>query len=228
MGARSRARDRDGEAEEGQLRLCAVSRARKPPDGLIRFVASPDGVVVPDLARRLPGRGIWVDATREAVRVAVRQKVFGRGLKQGVSVPTDLPDRIEQLMTRRLTEALSLAVKAGLAVAGFVKVEELIARRRAVVLLHASDAGADGVAKLNRHFKVLTGVDVDETAIVRELTSAEMSLAIGRPSVVHAAATEGGATRRLTEEARRLRRYRLGREPGAQSAPACEPNTGQA
>ena len=70
MRARTRVEERDGGAEEGPLRLCAVSRVHKPPEELIRFVAGPDGAIVPDLARRLPGRGVWVDATREAVDAA--------------------------------------------------------------------------------------------------------------------------------------------------------------
>ena len=82
--------DGEDEADNGPLRLCAVSRAPKPPEELIRFVAGPDGAIVPDLARRLPGRGVWVDATREAVAAAVRQKAFAKSLKRQVSVPADL------------------------------------------------------------------------------------------------------------------------------------------
>ena len=205
--------DLDSEADEGPLRLCAVTRARKPPEELVRFVAGPDGVIVPDLARRLPGRGVWVDATRETVAAAVRQKVFGRSLKQGVTIPADLVSLVERLMAKRLAEALALANKAGLVVAGFAKVEEMLTRRRAVVLLHAADAASDGVAKLDRQFKGLSEQGGADTEFIVELTGEEMSLAMGRPNVVHAAAVGGGATRRLIEEARRLRRFRLGDKP---------------
>ena len=165
------------------------------------------------MARRLPGRGVWVDATRQAIAAAVRQKVFAKSLKRQISVPADLPALVERLMARRLAEALSIANKAGLVVAGFAKVEERIAGERVAVLLHAADAATDGVEKLDRKFKALAGPDGDPGAIIRELTGAEMSLAMGRPNVIHAAAAEGGATRRLIEEARRIRRYRLGQEP---------------
>lgn len=195
---------------DGPVRLCAVSRAEKPTDDLIRFVLSPDGAIVPDLARRLPGRGVWVEATREAVATAARRNVFARSLKRPVSVPADLAAQVERLMTKRLTEALSLAKKAGLAISGFAKVEEQIERGRAAVLLHAADAAADGAAKLDRKFKALMGEETAEDATVRELTGAEMSLAMGLPNVVHAASSQGGASKRIVQEAKRLRRYRSG------------------
>src|ERR1700704_234923 len=119
MGARAEDLGCDGEADGGPLRQCAVSRAQKPPEELIRFVAGPDGAIVPDLARRLPGRGVWVDATREAVAAAVRKGVFTRSLKRQISIPSDLPATVERLMARRVADALSITNKAGLVVAGF-------------------------------------------------------------------------------------------------------------
>jgi predicted RNA-binding protein YlxR (DUF448 family) len=208
--------------------VCAVSRARRPPEELIRFVAGPDGRVVPDLARRLPGRGVWVEATRKAVAAAVRQKAFARSLKRQVTTPPDLPDLVERLMAKRLAEALSLANKAGLVVAGFAKVQDLIAQGRAVLLIHAAEAAGDGVRKLDGQLRALPDRDGARAEIVGELTGAEMSLAMGRPNVVHAAAAEGGATRRLLEEARRLGRYRRAEEPGVRPQPDSEPNTGRA
>ena len=195
---------------DGPVRLCAVSRTEKPAEEMIRFVLAPDGAIVPDLARRLPGRGVWVEATREAVATAVRRNVFARSLKRPVSVPGDLVDQIDRLMAKRLAEALSLAKKAGLAVSGFAKVEEQIERGRAAVLLHAADAAADGAAKLDRRFKALVGEQAARDATVRELAGAEMSLAMGLPNVVHAASSQGGASKRIVQEAKRLRRYRSG------------------
>jgi len=214
MGSRTAVEDADAEAaDNGPLRLCAVSRVQKPPEQLIRFVAGPDLVIVPDLARRLPGRGVWVEATREAVDAAVRRKVFARSLKKNVSVPSDLAALVERLLQKRLAEAVSIANKAGLLVAGFAKVEASIAAGRAVALIHAIDAAGEGVGKLDRKFKALLGPEAASATIVRELGGGELSLALGRPNVIHAAAAEGGASRRLIEEARRLRRYRLGSAP---------------
>lgn len=213
-GARTTAGDRQSEAGSDSLRLCAVSRAQRPPEDLIRFVLAPDGSIVPDLARRLPGRGVWVAATRETVAAAVRQKAFAKSLKQQVSMPDDLPGLVERLLVKRVGEALSLTNKAGLLVAGFAKIEGLVEQGRAAILIHASDAAADGVEKLNRKFKALVGSDGCENSILAELTSAELSLAIGRPNVVHAAASEGGASQRMLQEAVRLRRYRAGEGQG--------------
>jgi len=214
MGSRTAVEDADAEAaDNGPLRLCAVSRVQKPPEQLIRFVAGPDLVIVPDLARRLPGRGVWIEATREAVDVAVRRKVFARSLKKNVSVPSDLAALVERLLQKRLAEAVSIANKAGLLVAGFAKVEASIAAGRTVALIHAIDAAGEGVGKLDRKFKALLGPEAASATIVRELGGGELSLALGRPNVIHAAAAEGGASRRLIEEARRLRRYRLGSAP---------------
>ena len=213
-GARTTAGDRQSEAGSDSLRLCAVSRVHRPPEELIRFVLSPDGSIVPDLARRLPGRGVWVAATRETVAAAVHQKAFAKSLKQQVSTPDDLPGLVERLLVKRVGEALSLTNKAGLLVAGFAKIEGLVEQGRAAILIHASDAAADGVEKLNRKFKALVGSEGCENSILAELTSAELSLAIGRPNVVHAAASEGGASQRMLQEAVRLRRYRAGEGQG--------------
>src|SRR5258705_6170030 len=101
MGSRTAVEDAETD-DKGPLRLCAVSRVQKPPEDLIRFVAGPDLAIVPDLARRLPGRGVWVDATRGAVTEAVRRKVFAKSLKKNVSVSADLPDLVERLLGKRL------------------------------------------------------------------------------------------------------------------------------
>ena len=215
--------DRDSGRDGSPLRLCAVSRVHRPIDDLVRFVLGPDGMIVPDLARRLPGRGVWVDARLETVRAAVRQKVFARSLKQPVAVPDDLPGQIERLMAKRLAEAISIANKAGLLVAGFAKVDELIARGQAVLLIHAADGARDGAAKLDRKFKALLGPERAVDATVGDLTGPELDLAIGRSNVVHAAASEGGASRRILQEAGRLRRYRSGRSLGGSDS-----NTGRA
>ena len=180
MGSRTAVEDADAEAaDNGPLRLCAVSRVQKPPDQLIRFVAGPDLVIVPDLARRLPGRGVWIEATREAVDVAVRRKVFARSLKKNVSVPSDLAALVERLLQKRLAEAVSIANKAGLLVAGFAKVEASIAAGRTVALIHAIDAAGEGVGKLDRKFKALLGPEAASATIVRELGGGELSLALG-------------------------------------------------
>lgn len=200
------------------VRLCAVTRIRHPVENLIRFVPAPDGTIVPDLARRLPGRGVWVEARRDAVVAAVRRKAFARSLQRQVAVPDDLPDQVDRLMIRRLAEAVSLANKAGLLVTGFTRVEELIGEGKAVVLIHAADGAADGAEKLSRKFRAAQGAEQAGHAVITELTGVQLDLAIGRSNVVHAAASGGGAAHRIVHEAGRLRRYRPG-EPQRQEIP---------
>jgi len=198
------------EAADGALRLCAVTRQRRSPDELIRFVPAPDGSIVPDLLRRLPGRGVWVSATREAIEAAVKTKAFARSLKRDVTVWDDLAARVEHLIARRVAEAISLANKAGLVTCGFAKLEGEIAAGRISVLLHGSDAAADGRGKLDRRLFAVMKERQSEALVLECLTIEELSLAIGRPNVVHAGLRNGGATRRVVLEAERLRRYRSG------------------
>jgi len=205
----------DNGPDSGPLRLCAVSRSQRPVDDLIRFVLGPDGSIGPDLARRLPGRGVWVEARRDKVAAAVRGRAFARSLRRPVVVADDLPDQVERLMVKRLGEAISLARKAGLLVVGFAKVDELVARGKAVLLIHAADAGKDGAARLSRKFEALVGCQRATDATVIDLTGQQLDLAIGRSNVVHAAASAGGAGSRILQEAGRLRRYRSG-DPGEQ------------
>ena len=95
----------------------------------------------------------------------MRRKVFARSLQRQVAVPEDLPEQVERLMARRLAEAVSLANKAGLLVTGFAKVEELIAKGRAAVLVHAADAAADGAGKLSRKLVAVMGAERAREAV---------------------------------------------------------------
>lgn len=208
-------------------RTCALTRQPLTPDEGLRFVAAPDGGIVPDLGRRLPGRGVWLTNSRAAVAEAARKGAFQRSLKRPVKAPENLPELVEQLLVKRVVEALSLANKAGLVTTGFTKVEIAVQRGACAFLLHASDAAGDGVAKLDRKFAaVLAGSGAERAEngpkeftgeqlkqhVLDCLSSAELSLAMGRSNVVHAALARGGAATRFSREAERLRRYR---------APAC-------
>lgn len=195
-------------------RTCALSRERQPVDSLIRFVSAPDGTVLPDVVRKLPGRGVWISGDRASITEAARRNVFARGLKRRTIAPPDLADRVETLLVRRVIDALALANKAGLVVTGFTKVDAMLASGQAVALLHGNDASRDGADRLDRKLRAVSGRPDAADVIVTELTTDEMSLAIGRPNVVHASLGSGGATARLLEHAKRLRRFR---EPRARS-----------
>ena len=198
-------------------RLCAVTREVLDADELIRFVRAPDGQIVPDLERRLPGRGVWVKCHRETVEKAVNSKTFSKSLKQPSLADAGLPQRIDGLLLSRLTSTLALANKAGLVVAGFQQVESGLEKAEVRVLLHGSDAAPDGCHKLDRKFKAIQRDLVLTAPIVAILTITEMSLAIGRPNVVHAALISGGLSERFLREAERIARYRASSAVAGQS-----------
>jgi uncharacterized protein len=131
----------------GVERFCAATRTVKPVDDMIRFVLGPDGVT-PDLKRKLPGRGLWITASKSVLAEAVARKVFARGFKREVRIAPDLPELTERLLVRSALDALAIAGKAGYTVAGFAKVEAALTRDKVIALIHGSDARPDGVAKL--------------------------------------------------------------------------------
>jgi len=193
------------------MRMCAVSREVRPIDELIRFVVSPQGEVIPDLKRKLPGRGLWVAASRRTVAEAVRRHQFSKGFKRDVRVAATLPADTEALLVRSATEALAMAAKAGQVVSGFAKVEGLLEQGKAEALIHASDGAADGIRKLD----AIAGQrsrNIGESpvlAIVTVLTSAELDLALGRSNVIHAALLAGPASKTFLSRCQTLVRYRL-------------------
>ena len=213
-----RARPRRGEDGE---RRCALTREVCDPDHLIRFVVDPGGEIVPDLARRLPGRGVWVTADRASLAEATRINAFARSLKRAVRVDPALAERVDGLIEKRALEALALANKAGLVTIGFQKVEGLIEGGSALVLIQAHDASEGGREKLTRKFAAVARAKGLEPALVTSLSTEQLSLAMGRSNVVHAALIHGGAAQRFLAEAERLERYRSG------SAVSAEPKNAQ-
>jgi predicted RNA-binding protein YlxR (DUF448 family) len=200
-------------ARSATMRMCAVSREVRPIDELIRFVVSPSGEVVADLKRKLPGRGLWVSASREAVAEAVRRHQFSRGFKRDVRVAPSLPADTEALLVRSAVDALAIAAKAGQVIAGFSKVASSLEQPGGVVgaLIHASDGAADGIRKLDAILRQNAGFIVKrgEIPIVTALTSAELDLALGRPNVIHAALLAGPASRTFMSRSQLLVRYRM-------------------
>ena len=129
-------------------RMCVATRTVKPVADMIRFVIGPDGEAVPDLKSKLPGRGVWVTATHEALGDAIKRKALVRGFKQEVRLPADLVARTENLLERAVLDALAIASKAGLVATGFTRVETALAEGQVVAVLHAAEAAPDGVRKL--------------------------------------------------------------------------------
>jgi uncharacterized protein len=182
-------------------RLCIATRQVLPVDALVRFVVGPDGAVVPDLKRRLPGRGVWVTARRNAVAEAVRRRAFGRGFKAEVRVSPELPAELERLLEVSALNALSIAHKTGVVIQGFARVEAAVATAPLAALIRARDAGEEGGRKLAAAFSRRAGERADRVGqgrgtekIVEAFTSAQLDLALGRLNVVHAALLAGRAS----------------------------------
>ena len=192
-------------------RMCVATRRVRPIDELIRFVMSPDGDVVPDLKRKLPGRGLWVTATRGAVADAVKRNLFARGFKRNVKARPDLAADTERLLVRGVLDALAIAAKAREVVSGFGKVEDALAQREAVALLHASDGAADGIRKLDAVVRQNARSEAESAAfpIITVLSSVELDLALGRSNVIHAALLPGSASRTFLSRCHGLVQYRM-------------------
>ena len=192
------------EPDAGPLRRCLATRVVRPKTALLRFVVGPDATLVPDLANRLPGRGLWITPERDIVALAATRNLFAKAARERVVVPADLVDRVAALLARDLLDRLGLARRAGQAVAGFEKVRALLVEGAAGLLFAASDGAADGRRKLRA-----LAADVP---LVECLASAELAAALGRDTVVHAAVRKGNFAERLAEAAVRLEGMRGARD----------------
>ncbi len=207
-----------GPHEGARERLCVATREVRPEADLIRFVVGPDGETVPDLKRKLPGRGVWVTASHVVLAEAIKRKAFARGFKREVRVAADLVGRTDALLERSVLDALAIAGKAGQVVTGFTRVEAALAHGDARALLHAKDAAPDGVRKLGAVLR--QGPAAGSVRVYEILTSAQLDLALGRPNVVHAALLAGPASDTLVARLERLERFRAGDQRTSASKPA--------
>ena len=196
MGRGGKNKDR----ESGPERKCIATGDVRPMSELIRFVVGPDHSIYPDLAGKLPGRGIWVSANAKALETAVKKNHFPRAAKAQVTVSDTLVRDIEQQLARRVVDLISLSRKSGQAVSGYEKVKDVLSKETADVLLQAEDGSSRGKSKLSTpHFGHYIGW----------LTADELGLAFGRQTVIHAALGAGGLTQRVVEEAQRLKGFRV-------------------
>jgi predicted RNA-binding protein YlxR (DUF448 family) len=204
----------------GTERTCALTRELKPAAEMVRFVVGPGGEAVPDVKRKLPGRGIWVTATRAAIEDAIKRNVFVRGFKQDVRVAHDLAEQTERLLERAVLDALAIAGKAGTVVSGFSKVETAVGRDDILALIHAADARDDGKRKLAAALHRNTSGKSREIVVIDAFTGAQLDLALNRPNVVHAALLAGPGGETFVARAARLTCFRTGFSPDAVSAHA--------
>ena len=171
---------------------------------LIRFVAAPDGGVAPDLGRKLPGRGMWVEASRPALEAAVKKNAFARSAKAPLKPAAELPDLVERLLRRRCLEQLGLARREGVLISGFEKTLAAIKAGKAAWLVEASDGAADGRRKL----LVAAARTSSPPAVCGAFAAEELGLALGLENVIHLALLAGRRAERWTEEVRKLDGFR--------------------
>lgn len=185
--------------EDGPERKCIATGDTQPKHGLVRFVVGPDDTVYPDVMEKLPGRGMWVSADRAAIEKAASKGAFARAAKAKVKVPEGLADDVEKQLVRRVVDLISLARKSGDAVAGYEKVKDWLSKEVAEVLIQAIDGSGRGKSKLSTpHYGSYIGW----------LSQSELGLAFGRQTVIHGALASGGLTKRVVEEAQRLKGVR--------------------
>lgn len=176
---------------------------------MIRFVLGPGNQVVPDLKRKLPGRGVWVTARADVVAEAVRRRLFSRAFRTETQVAPALAQDIDGALRADLRQALSLANKAGVVVSGFAKVEAAIRDTTPIAaLIHAAEAAPDGRRKLAGALRNRLGDAISGLPVVDALSGAELDLALGRSHVIHAALVAGRGGDAFRTLWRRLRSYR--------------------
>ena len=183
--------------EAGPRRRCLATGEERPRAELVRFVVAPDGAVVPDVAGRLPGRGMWTLARRDVLADAVGRRLFGRAAKRPVRAEPDLADRVEALLLRRCVEGLGLARRAGQAVGGFERVREWLRQGRCGAVVIAADASAEGRRKLGAGVPVVAG-----------LRAEELGGAFGCEALSYVGLARGALAARVAADAVRLAGFR--------------------
>lgn len=191
-------------------RTCIVTRETREPDGLIRFVAAPDQSVVPDIKRKLPGRGCWVTAERRFVDEAARKNLFRKGLKADVAVSPELGAMVDRVLSQNALGALGLARKAGALVMGAAKVEASVRSGAALAVLHATEAQPDGIRKIAQGRRATVHLGGPDIPAYKLFSEAELGLALGGLSVIHAALLAEDAGKAALKRVVALDRYRGG------------------
>jgi predicted RNA-binding protein YlxR (DUF448 family) len=191
-------------------RTCIVTRKAGEPDGLIRFVVAPDGSVVPDIKRKLPGRGCWVTAERRFVDEAARKNLFRKAFKAEVTAPADLGAMVDRVLSQNALGAIGLARKAGALATGAAKVEASVRSGAALAVLHAVEGQPDGIRKITQARRATVHLGGPEIDAYKLFSEAELGLALGALSVIHAALLAEDAGKAALKRVVALDRYRGG------------------
>lgn len=213
-------RKRRQQSSEDPERRCILTRTNGARNELIRLALAPDGRVLPDVQARAPGRGAWVGVDRAALETALANGSLKRALARAfaigaLDIPAQLPHLIETSMVRMLLDRLGLELRAGNLLMGSQRIEKAARDGRVIMLFHAADASADGAAKLDQAWRV--GSDSEgsgEKGVSLPLDRDSLSVALGRDNVVHLAAIDEEAVRRIVAITTRLTRYSGTGSPG--------------
>jgi predicted RNA-binding protein YlxR (DUF448 family) len=201
-------RKRERSEEGGSERTCVASGEKGPPEAMLRFVLSGAGEVVPDLKRKLPGRGVWTRLDFATVRQAAAKQAFSRGFRVHVDAPPELAEEVDRLLERDALQFLSIVNKAGLVATGAVKVEAAIRGGALVGLIHAAEGAPDGTSKLERLLRARLGDAAETVRRITLFSSRQLDLALGRANVIHAALKAGDASAAFLAKVARLAQYR--------------------
>ncbi len=196
--------------EGGSERTCVVSGEKGTPEAMLRFALSVAGDVVPDLRRKLPGRGVWTRLDFATVRQAAMKQAFSRGFRTHANAAPQLAEDVDHLLERDALQFLSIVNKAGLVVTGAAKVEAAIRAGTVAALIHAVDGSPDGASKLDRLLRGRFGEVADSVRRINLFRSGQLDLALGRTNVIHAALNAGEASAAFLAKAARLKQYRAG------------------
>ena len=197
----------EARARRRNPRTCIVTREKDPAHGLIHFVAGPDGTVMPDIAEKLPGRGAWVGARHALVAKAAKGQMFSRAFKRQVQVPSNLGEIVADHLREHVVRTLPMLRKSGDLVSGAGKVDALVRAGEAALVLHAAEAAADGVRKIDQAIHAGHAEHGSRPAVSDLLTSEELGLAFGGDRVIHAAIRRSGGGITLAERLARFRDY---------------------
>lgn len=189
-------------------RTCIVTRESGSSENMIRFAASPDGALVPDIKGNLPGRGAWIKASRSILQEALRRKAFERNLQQELIIPDGLVEMVDRLLLKSALQSLSLTRKTGLVVSGLQKVDETVRSGQAAMVLHAFEAADDGKRKIAQAIHAAQELGKDNVPVISIFTGDDLGLAFGAAHVIHVAILKGAAAKSFIQRTQKLLSYR--------------------
>lgn len=194
--------------DSGSERTCIVSGAKGAPEAMLRFALAPDGSVVLDIRRKLPGRGVWTRLSAEAVRLAAQKQAFSRAFRVRADAPATLSADVDGLLERDALQSLAMANKAGLVAVGAFKTKSAIGKGDVAALIEAGDGAPDGARKVAQALRTKFGQIAATIPVIDVFSSEHLSLALGKANVIHAALKSGAPTLAFLARVERLRRYR--------------------